>query len=151
MYKRDFRRGRFSAHAFGVRCGAIALFAAVLLFAPSRARADFCMQVSGGPFSGDLGFFRFRGSVPKAKGAMVSLAGRVAGLSPVFGAATVQLDGSGVEIAATFFADAEEGQIDLFLPFPVGRSSVASGYGDYGAYGTGVSVSANLVSCKLEP
>ncbi len=152
MRDRGFMHSRRSGRKLSTfSAAALALLAGVLFCVPIPACADFCVQVSGGPFSGDLGFFRFKGSLPKAKGAMVSLAGRVAGLSPVFGAATVQLDGSGVELGATFFADAEQGQIDLFFPLPLTRSSAGSGYGDYGAYGTGASLTANLVSCKGEP
>jgi hypothetical protein len=113
------------------------------------ARADFCMQLNGGPFSGDLGFFRFAGKLPKKKGAKVKLAGRVAGLSPVFGTATVPKDGSFVEIGATFFADGEQGQIDVSF-FPPNAKS-GGGSGDYGAYGTGNSFTAAIVSCALEP
>jgi hypothetical protein len=41
---------------------ALFVFAAtfVLAFAvATQAKADFCIQLNGGPFSGDLGFFRF--------------------------------------------------------------------------------------------
>jgi hypothetical protein len=79
--------------------------AALALAMATPARADFCIQLSGGPFSGDLGFFRFKGTLPNGKGAVVTLKGRVAGLSPVFGTATVAKDGTFVEIGATFFAD----------------------------------------------
>jgi len=122
---------------------------ALLALTAAAARADFCMQLNGGPFSGDLGFFRFKGSAPKAKGAIKTLAGRVAGLSPVFGTATVARDGTFLEIAATFFADATEGQFDVSF-FPA-TSKDGDGNGDYGAYGVGVGVTAKIVSCTLEP
>ena len=113
------------------------------------ARADFCLQVSGGPFSGDLGFFRFKDDIPLSAGVITQLRGRVAGLSPVFGTAVVAKDGSYVEIGATFFSDAEEGQIDITFNPPT--SKTGSGYGDYGAYGTGQSITAKKTACSNEP
>ena len=113
------------------------------------ARADFCLQLNGGPFSGDLGFFRFHGSIPTLPGKIMALKGRVAGLSPVFGTAVVAKDGTYVEIGATFFADAEQGQIDVAF-FPP-NSQRGSGDGNYGQYGTGASFDASVVSCSLEP
>ena len=113
------------------------------------ARADVCVQLTGGPFSGDLGFFRFKGALPKGTGVVVALKGRVAGLSPVFGTATVAKDGTFVEIGATFFADGTQGQIDVSF-FPP-TASAGSGGGDYGVYGAGQAVTANIVACTLEP
>ena len=70
-------------------------------------------------------------------------------MSPVFGTATVAKDGSFLEIGATFFADATQGQIDVtFLP-PTNKNG--SGYGDYGDYGTGASFTAARVLCSKEP
>lgn len=120
------------------------------LITAAPARADYCMQLDGGAFSGDLGFFRFKGKMPTIPGKIVALKGRIAGLSPVFGAATVATDGSYVELGATFFADSEQGQIDVTF-FPPNSQS-GSGYGDYGQYGTGGgSFDAAIVSCGLEP
>lgn len=114
------------------------------------ARADFCMQLDGGSFSGDLGFFRFVGKMPTKAGKITTLSGRVAGLSPVFGTAVVADDSSYVELGATFFADSDEGQIDVTF-FPP-KSKTGSGYGDYGQYGTGGgSFDASIVNCALEP
>ncbi len=127
-------------------CAALSVLA---LTAAVPARADFCIRLNGGPFSGDLGFFRFRGDRPVLAGQIVSLRGRVAGLSPVFGTATVAKDGSFVEIGATFFADGVQGQIDLAF-FPP-TSTTGSGSGDYGKYGTAKSFSAAKVGCSLEP
>jgi hypothetical protein len=121
----------------------------LLLALGDPARADFCVQVNGGPFSGDLGFFLFKGKLPKAKGAVVALKGRVAGLSPVFGTATVAKDGSFSEIGASFFADAVQGQIDVSF-FPP-TAATGSGSGDYGTYGTGAPVTAAIVDCATEP
>ncbi len=131
--------------------GALLVALAVLTAArfTSTAGNSFCVQLSGGPFSGDLGFFRFTAKKPTAAGKIVGLSGRVAGLSPVFGTATVAKDGSYTEIGATFFADGDEGQIDVSF-FPP-KSATGSGYGDYGAYGTSSSVTAGIVSCSLEP
>ena len=124
--------------------------AAVTAFTSTTpAYADFCLQLNGAPFSGDLGFFRFKGTRPTTKGAIVALKGRVAGLSPVFGAATVAKDGSFLEIGATFFADGTQGQIDVSF-FPPSNTS-GSGSGDFGAYGTSDSFTATVVSCSLEP
>jgi hypothetical protein len=129
---------------------ALASLLAIPLFAaPSPARADFCIQVSGGPFSGDLGFFRFRGDLPVAPGTIRALRGRVAGMSPVFGTATVTKDGKALEIGATFFADAEQGQIDIGFAPP--RARAGDGNGDYGAFGTGQSLTATKVRCSSEP
>jgi len=128
---------------------ALAILPAFALVTSLPARADFCIQLNGGPFSGDIGFFRFRGVLPKIAGRIVTLRGRAAGLDPVYGTAVVAKDGSYVELGATFFIDADEGQIDVTFAPP--NSSTGSGYGDYGAYGTGSSVDAAIVSCGLEP
>lgn len=128
----------------------VATLAAVTLLAiAAPARADFCIQLNGGSFSGDLGFFRFKGKLPKATGAIVALRGRGAGLSPVFGTATVAKDGTFVEVGATFFIDGDQGQFDVAF-FPP-TNTAGSGGGDYGAYGTGDSVTAAIVDCALEP
>ncbi len=123
---------------------------AVILFAAGPARADFCLQLNGGALSGDLGFFRFIKKLPKKSGAMAPLTGRVAGLSPAFGTAVFQVDGSGIELAATFFADGVEGQFDVFLTAGSGFTS-GGGDADYGAYGANISHTANIVDCALEP
>jgi hypothetical protein len=115
----------------------------------STASSAFCLQLNGGSFSGDLGFFRFTGKRPTATGKIVHLSGRVAGLGPVYGTAVVAKDGTFSEIGATFFVDAEEGQIDVSF-FPPNSTS-GSGDGDYGAYGTSDSFTAQVVSCSLEP
>ena len=112
------------------------------------ASADFCLQMSG-ELSGDLGFFRFKGSLPRKAGDMYTIHGRVAGLSPVFGAATRAKDGTFIEIGATFFADAEQGQFDIFLD-PPGFTS-GSGGAEYGSYGVSDAVTVMVVDCKLEP
>ena len=134
----------------GRACRNLVFACAVLPVLALPARADFCMQLNGGSFSGDLGFFRFDGRMPTKPGKIVTLRGRVAGLSPVYGTATVATDGSYVELGATFFADSEEGQIDVTF-FPPNSQS-GSGYGDYGQYGTdGGSFDASIVNCALEP
>lgn len=127
-------------------CAALPIIALALAL---PARADFCLQLNGTAFSGDLGFFRFHGTLPTTAGKMMTLKGRVAGLSPVFGTATVAKDGTYVELGATFFADGEQGQIDVTF-FPP-DSKRGSGYGNYGQYGTGTSFDASVVSCSLEP
>jgi hypothetical protein len=90
------------------------------------AQADFCLQLIGGVFSGDLGFFRFHGKMLTVPGKIMTLRGRVAGLSPVFGTATVATDGSYVELGATFFADAKEGQIEVTLFPPIFNATAAT-------------------------
>jgi hypothetical protein len=119
------------------------------LTAATPAYADFCLQLNGGSFSGDLGFFRFKKARPTGPGAIVALKGRVAGLSPVFGTATVAKDGSFLEIGATFFADGTQGQIDVSF-FPP-NNATGSGSGNYGGSGTSQNFSATVVSCNLEP
>jgi len=112
------------------------------------AAADFCLQMSG-ELSGDLGFFRFRGILPKKNGEVNEVHGRVAGLGPAFGAATRAKDGTFIEIGATFFADAEQGQFDIFLD-PPGFTS-GSGGAEYGSYGVSDAVTVMVVNCALEP
>ncbi len=142
--------GARGQHRSSTLRGRLALAALPMLMATAGpAHADFCLQLDGGPFSGDLGFFRFRGDVPTTAGKIATLRGRVAGLGPVFGTGVVAKDGSYVEIGATFFVDAEQGQVDLVLSPPGGRSG--SGDGDYGAYGTAASFSVLKVSCQNEP
>jgi hypothetical protein len=129
------------------RTGATAVL--LLAAAAAPARADFCIQLNGAAFSGDLGFFRFDGKAPTQSGKMVPLAGRVAGLGPVFGTAVVAKDGSYLEIGATFFVDAEQGQFDVFFFPPTAKNG--SGDGNYGTYGTGTGFTAKRVRCKKEP
>ncbi len=119
------------------------------LTAVPPAYADFCLQLNGGSFSGDLGFFRFKKTRPTGSGAIMAVKGRVAGLSPVFGTATVAKDGTFLEIGATFFADGVQGQIDVSF-FPPSNAT-GSGSGNFGAYGTSQSFTAAEVSCTLEP
>jgi hypothetical protein len=129
---------------FAIAAGVLVLVALAL-----PARADFCLQLNGGAFSGDIGFFRFKGALPKTTGKIAALRGRAAGLSPVFGTATVAKDGTYVEIGATFFIDGVQGQFDVsFLP-PTATSG--GGAGAYGAYGTGDTVTAAIVNCATEP
>ena len=136
--------------SIGRACRNLVFACAALPALALPAQADFCMQLNGGSFSGDLGFFRFDGRMPTKPGKIVALRGRVAGLSPVYGTAVVATDGSYVELGATFFADAEEGQIDVTF-FPPNSQS-GSGDGDYGQYGTGGGgFDADIVSCALEP
>ncbi len=66
----------------GMMLAAVTLAA---LTAAPPAYADFCLQLNGGSFSGDIGFFRFKKSRPTGSGAIVALKGRAAGLSPVPG------------------------------------------------------------------
>ena len=140
------RRAKNARRNLVLACAVWPLFA---LATTLPAQADFCLQLNGGPFSGDLGFFRFKGSMPTTAGRIMTLKGRVAGLDPVFGTAVVATDGTYVELGATFFADADQGQIDVTF-FPP-SSQRGSGYGDYGQYGTSASFDASIVACSLEP
>lgn len=129
---------------------AATLWATVIMAAP--AAADFCIRLNGGPFSGDIGFFRFTGALPTKAGKIKALAGRAAGLSPVFGSATVvslEPGSTQVEIGATFFIDATQGQFNVFLSGPTFMSGF--GYGSYGVYGVNSSVSVAVVDCTTEP
>ncbi len=140
----NFMATRNARRNLVLACAVLPMFALA-----TPVQADFCLQLNGGPFSGDLGFFRFKGTMPTAAGRIMTLRGRVAGLDPVFGTAVVATDGSYVELGATFFADADQGQIDVTF-FPPNSTS-GSGYGDYGQYGTGASFDASIVACSLEP
>jgi hypothetical protein len=113
------------------------------------AFADFCVQLNGGSFTGDPGFFRFKGSLPTKAGAVTTLRGRVAGLSPAFGAAVVAENGSFVELAATFFIDGVQGQFAVAFSPPTSKNG--EGDGAIGEYGLGDGVSAKIVSCSNEP
>ena len=124
-----------------------AVLAATLAVA-SPASADICLQMSGA-LSGDLGFFRFRGSMPRRAGEMASLNGRVAGLSPAFGAITRAKDDTFIEMGATFFADGVQGQFDIVLD-PPGFTTGTGGAG-YGIYGVSDGVTVVVVNCQLEP
>lgn len=122
---------------------------AVVLTAASPARADFCYQLEGGTFSGDLGFVRFQGAKPTLTGSMQAVAGRIAGLGPVFGTAIITKDGTTFEIGATFFVDAVQGQFDIAFNPPSAKTG--SGYGDFGAYNINDSITATKVACSSEP
>ena len=112
------------------------------------ASADFCLQMSG-ELSGDLGFFRFKAYLPKKSGNMLELTGRVAGLGPVYGTAVRADDSSFIALAATFFADGEQGQFDVILDGP--NFTSGSGGAEYGSHGVDSSVTVAVVSCDLEP
>jgi hypothetical protein len=128
----------------------ICMVAAIAFFGMATPSfADYCVQLNGGSFSGDIGFFRFPGKAPKKAGAIAPLTGRAAGLSPVFGTATVAKDGSFLELGVTFFIDGVEGQFDVeFFP-PTAKAG--SGSGSYGVYGVSDSVDATIVDCTTEP
>jgi hypothetical protein len=124
-------------------------FALLVLAAATPAQADYCIRLSGGSFSGDLGFFRFQGTRPTAAGVMQTVRGRVAGLGPFSGSAIVTKNGKTLEIGATFFVDASEGQFDISFSPPGARTG--GGYANYGAYDVNQSVVAKSVSCANEP
>ncbi len=131
-----------------MRAMTLAIVLAGVLCLATPASADFCLQMSG-ELSGDLGFFRFKGNFPKKAGEITALSGRVAGLSPAFGTAVRAKDGTYIEIAAVFFADAEQGQFDVSLMGP--GFMAGSGGAEYGSYGVDQSVTVAVVGCDLEP
>lgn len=136
---RTLRRG------LAVTCIAIGLTAA----GAAPAWADFCIQLDGGSFSGDIGFFRFKGKLPTEAKAMEPLTGRAAGLSPAFGTAVVAKDGTYVELGATFFIDGVQGQFDIAFSPPTSKKG--AGGASFGEYGLADSVKAKIVSCSDEP
>ena len=121
--------------------------------APVKASAggDLCIQISGAgcDLSGDLGFFHFKGKLPKKQ--FVALHGRACGVGPAYGTAIVNSEGNGVEIGATFFCDAVQGQ--FLISFPLGSriGDTGWGYASYGNYDVLTSCDAELVDCALEP
>ena len=124
-------------------------FAFLMLAAATPAHADYCVRLSGGSFSGDIGFFRIDGARPTAAGSIVPIAGRAAGLSPLFGTAVVAKDGTYTEMGATFFIDSTQGQFDIAFNPPAATSG--SGYASYGVYGVNTGVTAKIVRCGTEP
>lgn len=122
---------------------------AVLAASAAPAAADTCIRLTGGSFSGDIGFFRFKGDLPTTPNQMVTLAGRAAGLSPAWGTAVTPKAGGYVELGVSFFIDGVQGQFDVF--FNPANSRNGSGAGSYGEYGANDSVTARIVSCVQEP
>ena len=122
--------------------------------APGRASADFCIQISGASchLSGDLGFFRFKKKLPKNVKKFVALHGRACGVGPAYGTAIMNTEGTGVEIGATFFCDAEQGQFSaLFTPGSRIGDTSSLAYASYGSHGLATSCSVEIVDCDLEP
>lgn len=105
--------------------------------------ADWCMRL-GNPFPGDDGFFRFKGKLPTKAGKIKNLRGRVAGISPVYGTATVYKDGSGVEVGASFFLDGFFDHLNITFFGP----NFTDGSGE--AYGVSVN-DVTIVNCSDEP
>ena len=113
------------------------------------AFADVCIQLNGGNFSGDIGFFRFKGSLPTEAKAMEPLTGRAAGLSPAYGTVIVGKEGTYLELAASFFIDGVQGQFIISFSPPTAKKG--SGAAALGEYGLTDDVKAKIVSCSLEP
>ncbi|MDR4306654.1 hypothetical protein IHQ68_08490 [Chelatococcus sambhunathii] len=131
-----------------IAAGSLALFAA----SAAPASADVCVRLNGGSFSGDIGFFRFKGELPTEPNQVVSLAGRAAGLSPAWGVAVTPKAGSGqnyVELGVSFFIDGVQGQFDV--AFSPATSKKGEGSASFGEYGLGDSVKAKIVPCSDEP
>jgi hypothetical protein len=122
--------------------------------APERASADFCLQFSGAScfLSGDLGFFRFKGKLPKKVKKFAPLHGRACGVGPAYGSAVLNTEGTLVEVGATFFCDADQGQISAsFTPGSRIGDTSSLAYASYGSHGLATSCTAVLVDCDLEP
>ncbi len=122
--------------------------------APGRASADFCLQFSGAScdLSGALGFFRFKKKLPKNVKKFAALHGRACGVGPAYGTAIMNTEGTGVEIGATFFCDAEQGQFSaLFAPGSRIGDTSSLAYASYGSHGLATSCTAEIVDCDLEP
>jgi hypothetical protein len=134
-----------------LRRATLFLASAMLLTLGSTApaRADYCIRLSGGSFSGDIGFFRIAGTRPSAANTIKTFAGRAAGLSPVFGSVVINKEGTGAELGATFFIDSSQGQFDISFNPPL--SLTGGGYATYGAYNVNTSVTAKIVRCSGEP
>lgn len=131
---------------------ALAVMAAslfVALGAAAPAKADYCIRLSGGSFSGDIGFFRIAGARPSIANSMKAFAGRAAGPSPVFGSVIVNKEGTTAEMGASFFIDASQGQFDISFSPPLGLTG--DGYASYGTYNVGTHVAAKIVRCSGEP
>jgi hypothetical protein len=117
------------------------------------ASADTCIQISGAScdLSGALGFFRFKHKLPKKSKKFVPLHGRACSVGPAFGTAVVDSDEMGVELGATFFCDAVQGQFDIWFPVGAKVGDAGSGYASYGRYDVLSSCDAEIVDCALEP
>ncbi|HYC00719.1 MAG TPA: hypothetical protein VEC57_16420 [Candidatus Limnocylindrales bacterium] len=131
-----------------------ALSAAVL--APASALAgDFCLQFSGGScdLSGDLGFFRFSGKLPKKAKKSEGLHGRACGTGVVQGAAAVNAEGTVINIHATFNCDATNGNINATLNPETAATlgSVHTGDANYGSFDVGSDCVVTVVDCASEP
>lgn len=138
--------------ASGFRSSLLAVLAAASMTAAAApaSAADTCMQLDGGSFSGDIGFFRFRDvQLPTEPNKIVPLTGRAAGLSPAWGSAVTSKSGGYVELGVMFFIDGVQGQFNV--AFSPATSRTGSGRGSYGAYGVSDNVTVRLVGCSNEP
>lgn len=131
--------------------GVVAASLTLLALSAAPASADFCLQLNGGDFSGDIGFFRIAGPLPPGPAnSMVPVAGRAAGTGePVFGGAVINSDGISFQLGATFFIDNVQGQFSLGVS---SETKKGSGHGRYGEYGIGgSSFQVKIVNCNKEP
>ena len=128
------------------------LFSAfVLASAPASAR-DMCLQFSGQDcdFTGQAGFFRFKGKLPRNKKKFVPVHGRNAGITGVYGTATMDTEESMISLTASFTQDAVFGTIDVFID-PANLNGTHFGSSSYGDIGLGQSCDVDIVDCDLEP
>lgn len=137
---------------------AIVPMVALLFGITAPAAADWCVLLSGPdvgfPFASQTLFVRFRGPMPKKPGKIYPLSGRIDGGDgePLFGTATVDKSGGQIKVGATFFLDAEQGQLWMAMDAPFTSGVFGYGYGDYQSYGTGGSSGeGTVVDCATEP
>ena len=135
------------------------LAAAALSFAvlaPTTAKAaDFCLQFDGEDcsLSGDLGFFRFSGKLPKTKWKSEGLHGRSCkGVGAVQAGAAMNTVGTLIKIHGTFECDAVNGTINAEIDVATGTAigSVHSGRGSFGDFNPGPSCTVTIVNCADE-
>ncbi len=134
------------------------LAAAALSFAvlaPTTAKAaDLCLQFDGlyCSLSGDLGFFRFSGKLPKTKWKSEGLHGRSCKYGAVQAAASMNTDGTFINIHGTFNCDAVNGTINAEIRVATGTAigSVHSGRSSYGDFDAGPSCTVTIVDCATE-
>lgn len=119
--------------------------AALFATAASPALAATCIQVTG---EGVSLFFQFKGKLPTKPNSFQQLSGRIDGVGPAYGAATVPVDGSFVELAGGFASGGT-----LFGFFNIGFAPPKSKTGGGGVVIDNIliPVEAKIVSCRKEP
>ncbi|MBI5505626.1 MAG: hypothetical protein HY899_12565 [Deltaproteobacteria bacterium] len=138
----------------GLMLATVVLGSGLLVAAPASA-ADLCLQFAGATcdLSGDLGFFRFMAAkLPTTNKRVARLNGRACAYGTVTGSAVTVVDGTSVEIGATFICDGVPGVIEANFPLKPVVGTVSSGAdATYGAYSLSTSCTATVVDCATEP